>query len=317
MYLSNEPNTREPLRLSCPPYEEPTQKLTIYRDTKDLQKVTWFTDSTKFALEQDSLSEYAVAKMDDGGEFKIEGSRIEFSGKNAINWKKSRIDRVSYTNADWGFSYYEPRIDKLIRKLESTDIMEELVSRADSIIGSESKNHIKTTKSDPGLIVGAQGADKIIGNSSDNMIAATGISGECPSGYWFSADYSEKTKDVLTGRAGEDTFYVGHGSKIKDVDVGETIILQNDSSGSLNELITESWATCEPVVIEGIEGCLMEPSGALEDALEEPQIIQKNNKTIVKMGDISFTTNSALLSGEGWCPQWGPCQYKFEVLELL
>ena len=317
MFISEQKNISDPLRLTClPPEELPSElpsSLTIYRDSKDLQKVNWFESSTKFALKQDGLVEYAITKMDDGGEFRIEGSRIELSGNKEIDWRKSRVDRVSYAKADWGFSYYEPRLDKLIRKTESDEMIREIESRAYSHVGTESKNKIDVPEGGDKYLIGAQGADKITGNAGDNIIASSGISWAC-SGYGSSADYSEKTKDVLTGGEGSDIFYVGHGSKIKDVEVGEKIFLQNDSNESLNGLIGEEIIyPCSETSAPGESRATCIPS----ERLDEPRFIQKRNKTIVKMGGISFTTNAALLSGNGSCFGWEPCEYRFEVLELL
>ena len=74
----------------------------------------------------------------------------------------------------------------------------------------------------------------------------------------------EKVKDVLAGKGGKDIFYVDNGTHVADIEAGEVIHLFNHSSYDLGELANKT-----------------------------PVFKQKRNKAIIKIGDLTVTTNPA------------------------
>lgn len=109
-------------------------------------------------------------------------------------------------------------------------------------------------------ISGGSGADTIIGSDRSDFISASTSRDICDFG--SGTDLSKRVKDVLTGGSGIDIFYVDNGTKVTDVEVGETLHLYNDLSNDLRDLIDKT-----------------------------PIIKYKSTKTVIKLGDIRVVTN--------------------------
>ena len=112
----------------------------------------------------------------------------------------------------------------------------------------------------PVSLSGGKGADTMIGSDGKDLIAASTSRAICDFG--SGTDLSIRVKDVLTGGSGVDIFYVDNGTKVTDVEVGETLHLYNHLSNDLRDLADKS-----------------------------PIIKYRPTKTVIKLGDIRVVTN--------------------------
>ena len=112
----------------------------------------------------------------------------------------------------------------------------------------------------PPSLAGGRGADTIIGSDGSDFLSASTSRDICDFG--SGTDLSKRVKDVLIGGDGIDTFYVDNGTKVTDVEIGETLHLYNHLSNDLRDLVDKT-----------------------------PIIKNRPTKTVIKVGDIRVITN--------------------------
>ena len=208
----------------------------------------------------------------DVGSFKLKGNFV-FAVDGQLNWDDSEPISLHYKSFNDRSKNF-----KIIDKTYSRNTLKEyLLSGTDDKLayafnflfeyrGSKkidtidiSNLAIENLANSP-YLSGGSGADTIVGSDAKDLIAASTSRDTCDIG--SGTNLSKKVKDVLIGGKGIDTFYVDNGTKINDVEAGESLHLNNHSSYDLRNL-----------------------------ADKMPIIKYKLGKTIIKVGEIRVVTN--------------------------
>ena len=212
-----------------------------------------------------------------GQYFKISGE-IKLRKDGRIDWKRSDLENIYFRDARnrlnnfqitdyWQFGF---NLESLI-KSNSVNYLNLILSKGFELRGNKRENTLDFAsmpikkKYSHLSISGGAGADMIIGSNRNDSLAASTSRDICDFG--SGTNLAIKVKDVLTGGRGVDTFYVDNGTRITDVDVGETIHLFNHHSYDL---------------------------GDLSDKM--PLFRYKTSKTIIRIGDVKIITNPAKYS---------------------
>ena len=250
--------------------------LTVSGSLKNLEDIKWRHKKSLFTPVEIMSINYDMAgytTTDEGREFWIYGD-LNYKRNGRLKWGKSSIRKIEYKDEEKTLNaqleYYRLWSDEgnlaTIKQIDFRQILDSI-----SIINGDSGRNtldISTYQFDdqyPPALYGGEGQDKIIGSNFNDTLAASSSRDICDLDY--TGDLSIRTKDILIGGEGSDTFYVDNGSIVKDIEPGETIYLYDDAENHLN------WT---------------------ED--KTPIFKQKGNKTIIKIGDIRVKTNLASYS---------------------
>ena len=256
----------------------PPQWLTINGSIDSLSALASLSADSRFIVVKDRDKNYPQQTIktpgDTGKSFHVSGE-IKLKKDGRINWGGSNLTSLRFkdkTNRSNNFlitDYWqlESGIESIM-KSNSQNFLHVALSKGFEIRGSRRKNTLDLSstgfndKSYPLFIFGGGGADEITGSSQSDVLAASTSRDICDFG--SGTNLIEKVKDVLAGKGGKDIFYVDNGTHVADIEAGEVIHLFNHSSYDLSELANKT-----------------------------PVFTQKRNKTIIKIGDLTVTTNPA------------------------
>ena len=206
------------------------------------------------------------------GSFKLKGNFV-FTLDGQLNWNDSEPISLHYKS----FNDRSKNFNIIDKTYPGSALKEYLLSGADDKLayafnfsfeyrGSKKIDTIDISNlpienlANPPSLSGGSGADTIIGSDAEDLIAASTSRDICDFG--SGTNLSKKVKDILIGGKGIDTFYVDNGTKINDVETGESLHLNNHSSYDLRNLVDKA-----------------------------PIVKYKLGKTIIKVGDIRVVTN--------------------------
>ena len=256
----------------------PIRHLTINGSLNNLSSLALLQKNSKFVRtkNQDGYYYPDTIKMagEDGQTFRIAGE-IKLKKNGRIHWKKSSLSRISFRDSSnrsknyqitdhWQFDFDLKSLIQSSPKNYATLLLRE----GFALRGGNRKNVIdftgkKITQGSMRLpISGGAGADSIRGSENDDNLAASTSRDICDFG--TGTNLGRKVKDVLTGNGGKDTFYADNGTRVTDIEVGETIHLFNHNSYDLDKLKNKT-----------------------------PTFKHRANKTVIKIGELKIITNPA------------------------
>ena len=255
----------------------PIRQIVINNSLNDLSSFDC-SKNTKFtrATQEEGYFQPDIIKTtgDNGKTFKISGE-IKLRKDGQIKWNKSVLSEIEFKDTcnnlndfhitdRWQYDY---DLRSLIKSSPKSYIRT-LLNKGFELRGGDRQDVIDLVSA-PILkkniwlpISGGAGADTIIGSNKDDYLAASTSRDICDFG--SGTNLARKTKDVLTGNGGKDTFYADNGTRVTDIEEEEVIHLLNHDSYDLGEIISKT-----------------------------PSFINRRNKTIIRVGDIKIITNKA------------------------
>ena len=250
--------------------------LTISGNLNELESIKWQHKNSLFRpVDTVSINIDSTASTPAGGgyEFWVYGG-LQYKQSGKIKWRQSSVRKIVYRDKDSfpvaQIEYYRiwPE-DGNLAAIKQIDF-QQIIDSVSIIYGDSERNTLDISEYRfedhyPPALYGGEGPDKIIGSSFNDTLGSSSSRDICD--IENKGNLSIKTKDILVGGKGSDTFYADNGSVIKDIEEGEVIYLYNDSQNYLN---------------------------SIED--KTPVFKQKSKKTIIKIGDIRIKTNLASYS---------------------
>ena len=241
---------------------------------ENLSALSLLDVDTSFELirtKSDSSSPHVIqAIVPDAGSFKLKGDFV-LNEDGHIDWTDSRASSFYYR--DFNNKSKNFRVtDSLLQTLPSFILLDDVdplnhafnngyeyrgTKRDDRI---DISNLVAENLVFPPSLAGGRGADTIIGSDGSDFLSASTSRDICDFG--SGTDLSKRVKDVLIGGDGIDTFYVDNGTKVTDVEIGETLHLYNHLSNDLRDLVDKT-----------------------------PIIKNRPTKTVIKVGHIRVITN--------------------------
>ena len=251
-----------------------TGSFTSRGSLENLSALSLLEADTSFELiriKSDPSSPHVIqAVVPDAGSFKLKGNFV-LNEDGEINWNDSQASSFHYRDFNNKSKNFQIT-DALLRTLPSfillddEDPLNHAFNNGYEYRGTKRDDRIDITNLaadnlafSPSL-AGGRGADTIIGSDGSDFLSASTSRDFCDFG--SGTDLSKRVKDVLVGGDGIDTFYVDHGTRVTDVQVGESLRLYSHSSYSLREL---------------------------ED--KAPTIKYRRRKTVIEVGNIRVVTN--------------------------
>ena len=256
----------------------PIRQLIINGSLNELSSLSLLKKNSKFTRIKNKENHYyrdtLKASGEEGQTFKLSGE-IELKGNGRIKWKESSISMISFRDRlnkentyqisdRWQMGF---NLKSLITS-PPQNYLNLLISNGFTLRGGSGKDVIdltstlKNKKYKWPKISGGAGGDSITGSKGDDQLAASTSRDICDFG--SGTNLARNVKDVLTGNAGRDTFYVDNGTHVTDIEIGEVIHLFNHNSYDLDTLDNKA-----------------------------PSFKHKSNRTIIRVGDLKVITNPA------------------------